>query len=384
MTVNDDFREFVNSFALSSIDFSDGFVSVCLNEQSVKAEDFSKQLKTYGLIAEIIIDDNTLAFSIGSGSFRDDSIIFSSLDSLWRKSCSLSMVPEKFLLLSEQRSSFDDFPEINSIKQFIEWRTVLVRLSNHHFDTKSIWYLPDDEGGKEIVVEMHDNLSRVKKVNFSSLSLDSASKLIMTLNLDDAQSGERKSILKKAISDFVKDDKSIDNIITAGERVYNRYNDLLDLYTKRFSVNSILSEIEKKNIEYTTKINDFISSSQSKAFAIPGALIAVAALAKVTNEWEYLLVLIGLWMIYYITKTSNDVLRESYDHLVSDLDESFSRYYEFDEGKEVRKSAAKTLESLKIKIKIKIKIQNAKSRLNNIDLLGIFMFFLGVLYIIFK
>ncbi|BET62847.1 MULTISPECIES: hypothetical protein [Yersinia pseudotuberculosis complex] len=378
MTVNDDFREFVNSFALSSIDFSDGFVSVCLNEQSVKAEDFSKQLKTYGLIAEIIIDDNTLAFSIGSGSFRDDSIIFSSLDSLWRKSCSLSMVPEKFLLLSEQRSSFDDFPEINSIKQFIEWRTVLVRLSNHHFDTKSIWYLPDDEGGKEIVVEMHDNLSRVKKVNFSSLSLDSASKLIMTLNLDDAQSGERKSILKKAISDFVKDDKSIDNIITAGERVYNRYNDLLDLYTKRFSVNSILSEIEKKNIEYTTKINDFISSSQSKAFAIPGALIAVAALAKVTNEWEYLLVLIGLWMIYYITKTSNDVLRESYDHLVSDLDESFSRYYEFDEGKEVRKSAAKTLESLKIKI------QNAKSRLNNIDLLGIFMFFLGVLYIIFK
>ncbi|HDL7709698.1 TPA: hypothetical protein PXP10_003355 [Yersinia enterocolitica] len=378
MTVNDDFREFVNSFALSSIDFSDGFVSVCLNEQSVKAEDFSKQLKTYGLIAEIIIDENTLAFSIGSGSFRDDSIIFSSLESLWRKSCSLSMVPEKFLLLSEQRSSFDDLPEINSIKQFIEWRTVLVRLSNHHFDTKSIWYLPDDEGGKEIVVEMHDNLSRVKKVNFSSLSLDSASKLIMTLNLDDAQSGERKSILKKAISDFVKNDKSIDNIITAGERVYNRYNDLLDLYTKRFSVNSILSEIEKKNLEYTTKINEFISSSQSKAFAIPGALIAVAALAKVTNEWEYLLVLIGLWMIYYITKTSNDVLRESYDHLVSDLDESFSRYYEFDEGKEVRNSATKTLESLKIKI------QNAKRRLNNIDSLGIFMFFLGVLYIIFK
>uniref|UniRef100_UPI0011A83430 hypothetical protein n=1 Tax=Yersinia alsatica TaxID=2890317 RepID=UPI0011A83430 len=299
MTVNDDFREFVNSFALSSIDFSDGFVSVCLNEQSVKAEDFSKQLKTYGLIAEIIIDENTLAFSIGSGSFRDDSIIFSSLESLWRKSCSLSMVPEKFLLLSEQRSSFDDLSEINSIKQFIEWRTVLVRLSNHHFDTKSIWYLPDDEGGKEIVVEMHDNLSRVKKVNFSSLSLDSASKLIMTLNLDDAQSGERKSILKKAISDFVKNDKSIDNIITAGERVYNRYNDLLDLYTKRFSVNSILSEIEKKNLEYTTKINEFISSSQSKAFAIPGALIAVAALAKVTNECEYLLVLIGLWMIYY-------------------------------------------------------------------------------------
>ncbi|CNK68611.1 hypothetical protein N0H69_12630 [Yersinia alsatica] len=378
MTVNDDFREFVNSFALSSIDFSDGFVSVCLNEQSVKAEDFSKQLKTYGLIAEIIIDENTLAFSIGSGSFRDDSIIFSSLESLWRKSCSLSMVPEKFLLLSEQRSSFDDLSEINSIKQFIEWRTVLVRLSNHHFDTKSIWYLPDDEGGKEIVVEMHDNLSRVKKVNFSSLSLDSASKLIMTLNLDDAQSGERKSILKKAISDFVKNDKSIDNIITAGERVYNRYNDLLDLYTKRFSVNSILSEIEKKNLEYTTKINEFISSSQSKAFAIPGALIAVAALAKVTNEWEYLLVLIGLWMIYYITKTSNDVLRESYDHLVSDLDESFSRYYEFDEGKEVRNSATKTLESLKIKI------QNAKRRLNNIDSLGIFMFFLGVLYIIFK
>lgn len=378
MIVSEDFFGFVNCFKQSSIEVSGGYAAVTFNNINVDIESFASQLKKFGLASDVSIDGNSIVFSIGNGSFRDDSSLFVSMESLWGRICSSESVPNEFLLLRERLSSFDEVPEVNSMKQFIGWKVILSKISNHPMVNKSIWYLPDDNGGKEVVVAIHDTFNRVKSVPYIHESLNSANKLLSVINLDDAQSSERKAILRKAISDFISEDGSIDEIVKAGERVYNRYNDLLDLYTKRFSVNKILSEIESKNLEYTTKINDFISSSQSKAFTIPGALIAVGALAKVSGFWEGGLVLIGLWMIHYITRSSNDVQRESYVNLKLGLGDAFDRYNQFDEGAEVRKAAKRTLETLNTKI------DKAGDRLDNIDCLGRSMIIIAALYLVFK
>ncbi|MDH2898054.1 hypothetical protein [Rahnella variigena] len=376
MNTSVEFKDFTQKLQQSSIEVAEGYASIEVVDGDVSS--FVSQLKKFGIISEINTSDNNIVFKIGNGSFNEDSLLFVSIESLWRKSCSLARVPDDFFLIREKISSFDVFPEVDCMRQFICWRKVLSNISNHPLDNKSIWYLPDDDGGKEVVVELHDNLVRVKKIPYSAISLDSANKLVSVINLDDAQSSERKAILRKAVSDFVNDDSSIDSIVKYGERVYNRYNDLLDLYTKRFSVNKILSEIESKNLEYTTKINDFISSSQSKAFTIPGSLIAVGALAKTSGFWEGVLVVIGLWMVHYITKSSNDVQRESYKNLIDTLSNAFDRYNQFDEGTEVRKAAKNTLKSLSTKI------DTASVRLDKIDCLGRAMIVISVIYLIFK
>ncbi|WP_350304891.1 hypothetical protein [Photorhabdus viridis] len=71
---------------------------------------------------------------------------------------------------------------------------------------------------------------------------------VKVLSIDDAQSPERISIMKSALLDILNEDeqKNIVSILMKHAKFYKRYNELLDLYTKRFSVNKILSEIEQK------------------------------------------------------------------------------------------------------------------------------------------
>lgn len=325
MSKKSDFSFFVDMFFSGSYELQDGVVSYDTTDLPIPVSELVDMLKENGLKAQIHTDMNELAFSVSSGSLSSTSTIFPRLDDFWRKVTSGNKIPEDFLIINEKIASTKQSDVIEKIKLYLKWRTVISSLSVHDIPKKAIWYLPDENGGKEIVITIPESLSRVKEYEVDEKSLESAVKLENVLLLDDAQSSERVSILKKAISDFIGVDSSFENIIFAGERVLNRYNDLLDLYTKRFSVDKILNEIESKNLEYTTKINDYISTSQSKAFTIPGALIAVGALVKVGGFLEGVLILIGLYMIFFIAKTANDAQRESYENLERGLTESFER-----------------------------------------------------------
>lgn len=378
MSKKSDFSFFVDMFFSGSYELQDGVVSYDTTDLPIPVSELVDMLKENGLKAQIHTDMNELAFSVSSGSLSSTSTIFPRLDDFWRKVTSGNKIPEDFLIINEKIASTKQSDVIGKIKLYLKWRTVISSLSVHDIPKKAIWYLPDENGGKEIVITIPESLSRVKEYEVDGKSLESAVKLENILLLDDAQSSERVSILKKAISDFIGVDSSFENIIFAGERVLNRYNDLLDLYTKRFSVDKILNEIESKNLEYTTKINDYISTSQSKAFTIPGALIAVGALVKVGGFLEGVLILIGLYMIFFIAKTANDAQRESYENLERGLTESFERYHQFDEGTEVRKAAKNTLRALHDKI------HKATERLDGIDGLGRWMVWLALIYMLLQ
>lgn len=381
MLRNEELKQFANVIFSASTEVDGNILT--LNFQNTPSLDLNfvrNKLLDFGLNEEPIIENGSLIIKTGSRYFRDDSIIYTSLNNLWLKACSLGKLPDEFIVLRDNISSSADSYQENCISVFLKWAQILKAVSNHSHKEKFIIYLPSDEGGKELVVISHERLDSVLNVRATPESSAAADELLKILNISDAQEKERKSIIRNSIYDFfnAEYEKNIEKLISLGERVYNRYNDLLELYTNRFSVNKLLSEIETKNLEYTSKINDFISSSQTKAFAIPGALIAIGGIAKSNGFLDSLLILIGLFYVYYITYMSNQVLNDSYTSLKEDIKKSFSRYDKFEEGIEV-KEAAKNIHSRLVK-----KIESAQDRLIKVNGIAKGMLWIGGIYLFFK
>lgn len=262
----------------------------------------------------------------------------------------------------------------------MKWSYILECVSNHSYKEKFIIYIPSDDGGKELVVESYERLDLILNINPISESESAADDFLKILSISDAQEKERKAIIRNAIYDFVsnEENKNIDSLISLGERIYNRYNDLLELYTNRFSVNKLLSEIEQKNLEYTSKINEFVSSSQTKAFAIPGALIAIGGIAKSSGFLDSFLIMVGLFYVYHITHMSNQVLNDSYNSLKKSIKKSFERYSKFEEGLEVKEAASEINKDLLDKV------NSAQTRISKVNGIGKGMLWVGGVYLLLK
>ncbi|QLQ98875.1 hypothetical protein H0910_07500 [Providencia alcalifaciens] len=373
----DEFENFVKIMKGSSTSVVKGHCIIKFECPLDNIEYFETLLNKYGVTS---ISEKRQDEFVISTEFSDESILFLSVDKLFYKSCSIGSVPEFFYVLKGNQSSLEESKETLSISLFLKWKSIVSKVSNHTINDKCILYMPNDDGGKELVVTINESLDFVKKINYKIDSNLSADNILKVLDINDAQSTERESIMRTAIFELIKDNenKSLISVIDAGDKIYVRYQNLLELYTKRFSVNKILSELEQKQLEYTTKINDFVSSSQNKAFAIPGALIAVGGLAKSGGFFDSVLIFIGLYLIYRVTYISNEILLDSYESLKNSLNDLIKRYSKFDEGIEVRDAASK------IDSDIKIKIDNAEKRIKKINEMGVIMLFVGAGYLIIK
>lgn len=377
------FRFIIDTMLESSFNLECSFVTVILpEEKAVNLNDFKRSLTACGLTKEPRSNKNEVGFSLQANSWIDGKCPFyQDINDFWTETRNSSTLPEIYFILKDKQSSIHDCDlSITCIKCYLEWKNVVSKIANYCVEKDYIIFIPNESGGKELVINISCSLQDVFSNTDSTACLENALEFVKVLSIDDAQSPERISIMKSALLDILSEDeqKNIVSILMKHAKFYKRYNELLDLYTKRFSVNKILSEIEQKNLEYTTRINEFISSSQNKAFAIPGALIAIGGLVKSPDFLTLLLIYIGLTMVYKITKMANDVHMESYDSITDDIDESFSRYYKFDEGAEVRGSAQKTMEILKSKI------VKAKGRLVKINETGEWMLVIGAIYLLLR
>ncbi|QCY20787.1 hypothetical protein EO986_06920 [Morganella morganii subsp. morganii] len=374
---SDEFESFVKIMDGSSATVVKGHCIIKFESPIDDIEHLNLLLNKYGVTT--VLEKRKDEFVI-SAEFSEDSILFLSMDKLWYKSYSIGKVPEFFYVFKGNESSLEKSRETLSISLFLKWKEIITRVSNHTINDKCILYMPNDDGGKELVITLSESLNFVNKINYKIDSNLSADNILKVLDVNDAQSTERESIMRTAIFELIKDkeDKSLLAVIDIGDKIYVRYQNLLELYTKRFSVNKILSELEQKKLDYTTKINDFVSSSQSKAFAIPGALIAVGGLAKSGGFWDSVLIFIGLYLIYRVTYISNEILIDSYSSLKDSLDDLIKRYSKFDEGIEVRSAASK------IDKDIKIKIKKAEERIEKINGMGVVMLIVSAIYLFIK
>lgn len=126
---------------------------------------------------------------------------------------------------------------------------------------------------------------------------------------EDVHCEERRHVMRETLTDFLKDEKNcnIRLIMASTSKFYKKYNERYKVYVSKFSVNKILTEIESDCVNFLGKIQEAIMAQQTKAFAVPGGIVAAGAILKpATTAWDYLVILVGLfistWMIVSLNK----------------------------------------------------------------------------------
>ncbi|SDQ87409.1 hypothetical protein SAMN04490195_2173 [Pseudomonas moorei] len=272
----------------------------------------------------------------------------------------------------------------NKVECYVIWRKVLELLVDHVGTRTSmnefIYFIAGDKSAKKYEVnpviafgEFSDGFDEgLQKI---------AKSLFDHLKVDDAHQLERKSVMRTALADILGEDHTGSPfvwVVSQGAKLFKKYREHYDNYTHRFSVNKLLTEIEEKNLEYTNKINDFITGSQTKAFALPGVLVGIAALVKSAGMAEMALICVGLMMVRSLTKTANDIYFDSFDNLLIQIKKGFEKYKKTEVAEEVKESAEDT------QSKIEGLISKAKKRLEYIDKVAYVMLLSGFSFLAYK
>lgn len=388
MSVEVAFRHLVDILKKSTISDEGGYLVAEL-ERDLGEDDFIREqlsLCSYTKIDGCISHfDNSrkLYINRAADAWGNKEIAFYQTHSgFWQQIRNYKKLPDFFFVMEDNASSCDTptSGRIYGYKAFFLWKELLSVLSDHCDNNQIIIFISNDKGGKKIELPVFLNFSGLDELDDPVLVFESALKLKGWLDIKDAHEKERLSVMRTALAeviDTLSDSNSIFlSLMKKAKNLLNKYDELYDIYTKRFSINKILNELDEKSLEYTSKINEYISSSQNKALTIPGALIAVGALAKVGGLLEGAIILGGLWMIKRVTVTANDIYRDSFSSLEKRLENAFRKYLRFDEGKEIRENA------IEIEADIRDKVDKARKRLDKIDSLATYMLWGGVFYLV--
>jgi hypothetical protein len=299
------------------------------------------------------------------------------------------VIRDVFYLVDEEISSADlvMHEDISKIRLFLLWSSIFQGISDHKEKKSSsyyecIYFINNENQGKKYTVNLEASFEELKQLNGLPELHEVANEFLTYLAMKDAHAKERREVMRSALSvmlDEVKDgDNKIIQLINQGKRYFKKYEEQYLLYTQQFSVNKLLKEIDEKNIEYSSKVNDYISSSQTKALTMPGALIAIGAMMKSGSFAEYILILVGLYLIRSMILTANDIQQEAFDNLKKQLARSMNKYKKITQEAEVREAANVSL------AEVVTLIQRAEKRLETISNWTNWMLFGGVAYIVFQ
>lgn len=330
-------------------------------------------------------DECVLAIELSSEAWEGNSPFHESMEALWSKIKSDAKVPENYFVLEEIAYSTEDKKEerIKPIQYYLEWRNLLETLKDHKGsegdDSTLIYFISTEKGAKLYEVNPKKiSYSELKTITFKEIFEDDLSQLKTAISLEDGHQKERRDVLRASLAELMEENVSIYWLIKQGNRLKKKYKENHDIYLHKFSVNKLLVEIEEKSADYISKINDSISSSQAKAFAIPGAVIAVAALVRNADLASSILIIFGLLSVWIITKIANNIHREAYQALADQIKRSLGRYEVIKDESLVRVSAENAKE------KLLSLIDKAQQRLTFLNDLALGVFITGIIYTISK
>lgn len=179
---------------------------------------------------------------------------------------------------------------------------------------------------------------------------------------EDVHCEERRHVMRETLTDFLKNEKdcSIRVIMASISNFYKKYNERYKVYVSKFSVNKILTEIESDCVSFLGKVQDAIMAQQTKAFAIPGGIVAAGAILKpATTAWDYLVVLVGLIISTWMITSLNNNVAAHINLLADEFERSTKKYDDIVVGvEEVQEKIEDSRE------KISTSSELAKSKLN--------------------
>jgi len=269
---------------------------------------------------------------------------------------------------------------IEKIHIFFMWKDILSLISDHHNNDCSVLFFTNEDKSYTVELKHFLQYSEINQLSNPSIKYEIIRELLDTVKIKDLHKSERKLVIRSAIKEVFKANDAFNfiELLNSTEQVRKKYDELYEIYTKRFSVNKILNELDEKNLEFTSKINEFISSNQTKALTIPGALIAAGGLVKANEITEAILIVAGLWMIKKVNYISIEIFNETFDNLRSRVESAFDKYLKFEENKEIKDNADS------IKSSIIGLIDKAKKRMKTVKYLASAMFYGGLIYVGYK
>lgn len=327
------------------------------------------------------VDSDAIVFSLNVNSWKDFPPIYKDESTFWEANGSAECAPDYFYIVSSSVSSFDKgAPFVNSVYLVFKVRKLISKVADHYIasDQKALFFVSDEGKGVKKDVVLSLSIDDVHKIKFEKSSLVSIDELFNIIKSDDVHRSEREEVFRRALTILLEephgDDPDFLWTINNIGRLHRKYKEQYEIYFHNFSVSKLLNEIDQKSLEFTSKLMEFVSSSQNKALSIPSAIIAIAALVRIGGVWEVILVVGGLWLVKQIVIMSNEAMSSTFEDLKNQVDKSFEKYKKIKDSSEVVNLAADNRRRL-----IK-KIEDAERNLVKINKLARYTFFAGLVY----
>lgn len=293
-------------------------------------------------------------------------------------------VPEKFCIADRKltdRSTQN--PDLVKIKSLTNWTKLLDCIADHKQDNDVLVFFAQNDSGRSRVYELSPYITVEE---FESLETDENQShfehLFDSWNLKDAHEKDRKSVMLVSLSEVLGQISTGENafkyFLSQAEKFHDRYRENYDIYVNRFSVDTQLREIDEQHLEFIGKLQDLVTSAQTKAFAMPGVMVAIGALAKLSNFLSVVAIFTGVLMTKILINKSNELLNENLEHFSDTVTRALGQYVKYrNEAEEVRTHAEEANK------KLAIQIQKAKKRVDFLDSLADWMLVLGIVITIF-
>lgn len=270
---------------------------------------------------------------LDSNAWKDRYVpFFVSVNSLWYSLRTKDLEPEHYYVVGIKQQEMDGLRR--RIRFYFSLRATLKGLCHHEGDDtqpmKYVFFSSKESHLTKLEIPYAMSLEDFQSVDVDDLSITRAESLKAAVQQeDDVHCDERKHVMREAIVEFFKDQNSRDfSFLMSGvKKLYEAYADRYKVYISKFSVNKILSEIESERVGFLCKIQDAIISQQTKAFAIPGGLIAVGAILKTSsNPWEILVIFLGFAISTWMITSLNSNVVSHIDLLLREFKKSLSKY----------------------------------------------------------
>ncbi|EEO04518.1 hypothetical protein [Vibrio cholerae] len=323
-------------------------------------EELQNHIVNAGYINNVRPFEGKYQIKTGSRYWNRGKFIFTSDESLFEECDTQSKVPEGLLYFDKINNKLIKFnSELdlhNKLEIFVELRNLLTKLSDHMIPNEEVIFLiKNDNGGvKHRVPISLDYESFAETFTNQTIELKESVRLLgklqQKISLDDAQDKERRNCMRSAFDVLIQgldEEKEIfthtlANIVS----FYKKYTEHHNMFLSDFTINKVIQEINAKDLEYTGKINDIASSVQTKALAIPGAMVAITAVMKVDNMASAIGVVVALLLTCLVIQKSLDIYNDTFKHLSKQINNVFSRYQILSQKSEVRNEAKITEQAL--------------------------------------
>lgn len=196
-------------------------------------------------------------------------------------------------------------------------------------------------------------------------------------HLEDAQTKDRQSVMLVSFAEIMSSMEDGNNpfevFLSNTKKFHDRYCENYEIYVNRFTVDNQLREIDEQHLSFVGKLQDLVTSSQTKAFALPGVMVAIGALARTNNFLGVVAIVVGVVMTKVLIAKSNELLQENLDHFKDTFDRALGHYVKSRTEAEEVKSHAKDAQE-----KLNAQLVKAKDRVAFIDTMSNWMLWLGL------